>query len=207
MIVYIGQTRARALIARLTALGYREITQRHELPPRRQPWAIDNGAFGDWRANRAFDAKQFRHALARSKDLPTPDFVVVPDRVAAGRDSLALSMEWLDECKTYGSPYLVVQDGMTEADVRAVAPRFEGLFVGGTLPWKIETAVAWVRLAHSIGRRCHIGRVGTPTRVRWARRIGADSIDSCLPLWSASKLDAFVHAVSDSSQQELWGAN
>jgi NADPH:quinone reductase-like Zn-dependent oxidoreductase len=69
------------------------------------------------------------------------------------------------------------------------------LFVGGSLPWKLATGERWVRFAHAHGRRCHIGRVGTPRRVAWARRIGADSIDSCLPLWSRENLDAFVAAV------------
>ena len=201
--VYIGQTRSRALVRRLSDLGYREITQRHELPPRRKPWALDNGAFGDWRAGRPFDAEQFRAALTATQSCTRPDWVAVPDRVAAGRDSLSLSLQWVDECARYAAPYLVVQDGMSEADVLAAIEPFAGLFVGGTLQWKLATSASWVRLAHEHGRQLHIGRVGTPKRVAWARRIGADSIDSCLPLWSAAKLDAFIAAV-EGKQQELW---
>ena len=206
MKVYVGQTRSRALIAELTALGIGEITQRHEVPPRRTPWTLDNGAFGDWRAQRPFDAQQFRGALARARNLSQPDFVVVPDRVAQGRDSLALSLDWRDECADVAPPYLVVQDGMTEDDVVEVLESFDGLFVGGTLPWKLLTGAAWVRLAHAQGRRCHVGRVGTAKRVAWAKRIGADSIDSSLPLWSRSKMAGFVAAIR-STQTELFGGN
>lgn len=200
--VYIGQTRSRALIAELTELGFGEITQRHEVPPRRMPWALDNGAFGDWRAERPFDAAQFRKALADARSVATrPDFVAVPDRVAAGLDSLSLSLEWRDECAELTQPYLVVQDGMTSSDVSAVIDRFGGLFVGGSLPWKIATGSSWVELAHKHSKRCHIGRVGTPRRVAWAKRIGADSIDSCLPLWSRDKLTEFVAAVRGTRRQ------
>ena len=38
MRVYVGQTRARAWIARLTDLGIGECTNRGELPPRRTPF-------------------------------------------------------------------------------------------------------------------------------------------------------------------------
>lgn len=202
MMVYVGQTRSRALISELASLGFGEITQRHEVPPRRMPWALDNGAFGDWRAGRPFDAEQFRGALRDSALVSErPDFVVVPDRVAAGLDSLALSLEWRDECERFGPPYLVVQDGMTERDVADVCAPFAGLFVGGTLAWKVATGSQWVRVAHVHGKRCHIGRVGTPRRVAWAKRIGADSIDSCLPLWSRGKLREFVAAVRGSKPQ------
>lgn len=207
MDVYVGQTRSRALIERLRDLGFGECTQRNEWPPRRYPWVLDNGAFGDWKAGREFNGEEFRSACEWSSALPAserPRWAVCPDRVATGTDSLAFSLTWLDSYESAFpglSWYLAVQDGMTEADVTPVAGRFAGLFVGGTLPWKIRTGEQWVRLAHRLGMPCHIGRVGTPRRVAWARRIGADSIDSCLPLWSSAKLDAFVAAVGATGVQ------
>jgi hypothetical protein len=72
---------------------------------------------------------------------------------------------------------------------------YRGLFVGGSLDWKLATAAAWVELAHARGMRCHIGRVGPADRVRWARDIGADSIDSSLPLRDRGKLVAFLRAL------------
>jgi hypothetical protein len=191
----------------LAELGFGEMTQRHEWPPRRSPWVLDNGAFGDWKAGRDFDDAEFRSACewACAQAPPArPLWAVCPDRVATGTESLAFSLAWLD---TYASAfpdlswYLAVQDGMVEADVVPVSSRFAGLFVGGTLPWKIRTGAEWVVTARRLGMPCHIGRVGTPRRVAWAHRIGADSIDSCLPLWSAQKLDAFVAAVGATGPQ------
>jgi hypothetical protein len=95
---------------------------------------------------------------------------------------------------------------MEPEDVAPVAHHFAGLFVGGTLAWKIKTAARWIRWAHAQARplRCHIGRVGTPDRVRWARRIGADSIDSALPLWSSENLSRFLRALEPEPQRELF---
>lgn len=84
---------------------------------------------------------------------------------------------------------------MTADDVRAAFDGFDGIFVGGTLPWKIRTGAQWVELGHELGVKCHIGRVGTAKRVRWAMRIGADSIDSSLPLWSKENLGVFINAL------------
>ena len=61
--------------------------------------------------------------------------------------------------------------------------------------YKLETAPAWTELAHARGLRVHVGRVGTVQRVRRMKAIGVDSIDSSLPLWSASKLAGFVAAL------------
>jgi len=83
---------------------------------------------------------------------------------------------------------------MTDADVRPHLVAYRGIFVGGSLRWKLATGAAWVRFAHAHGRRCHIGRVGTPERVAWARAIGADSIDSALPVRHAKHL-AFLAAL------------
>lgn len=78
-----------------------------------------------------------------------------------------------------------------------------GLFVGGTLAWKMATGGAWVDEAHGRGLRCHVGRVGIPRRVRWARAIGADSIDSSAPLWSKAKLRAWISAL-ECRQGVMW---
>jgi hypothetical protein len=88
--------------------------------------------------------------------------------------------------------YLVVQEGMTVAEVAAVLDRFSGIFVGGAeMSWKLETAPQWIELAHARGLRCHIGRIGTLARLELARRWRADSVDSCQPLWQLDRLQAF----------------
>jgi hypothetical protein len=122
--------------------------------------------------------------------------------VAGGRESVSESARWVPELAGVAPLYLAVQDGMSADDVRELAPSCAGLFVGGTLEWKLATGARWVRAAHALGLACHVGRVGTMGRIAWARRIGADSIDSCLPLWSAAKLDRFLRALH-STQTEL----
>lgn len=206
MLVFVGQTRSRKLIARLTELGFGECTSRGEWPPRRYPSFQDNGAFPDWTRGRDFDNAAFlRDCESANAAAIPPVFTVCPDRVATGLDSLAFSLDWLD---SYGSRfpalrwYLAVQDGMAVSDVRAVMDRFAGIFIGGSLPWKIATGAQWVTLAHELGKPCHIGRVGTAKRVRWAMRIGADSIDSSAPLWAEANLQRFIGAL-EARQGEL----
>jgi hypothetical protein len=203
--MYVGQTRSRALIAELSALGWGEMTQPDEWPPRRQPWALDNGAFKAWRGGEPFDGAAFLDVVRRSHGAP-PDFVVCPDIVAGGAASLALSLGWARILAPFRLPLaLVVQDGMGEPEVLAAlgAHPFVALFVGGSMSWKLRTGAAWVALAHAAGIACHVGRVGTGRRIAWARRIGADSVDSCLPLWSADNLARAVGAAL-STQLEIW---
>lgn len=210
MMVYVGQTRSSKLIPRLSAFGFGEIVQRYEMAPRRRPYAIDNGAYGDWTNKRTFDEYEFKAAVAQSLYLDywyedgAPDFIVVPDLVAGGLASLAFSLQFVPWLEDRGIPlYLVLQDGMTEGDVEPCLSSFQGLFVGGTLPWKIKTGEQWVKFAHDHELPCHIGRVGTARRFAQATRIGADSIDSCLPLWCEKYLQQFVMAVQG-AQPDLW---
>ena len=216
MKVYVGQTRSTRLLAKLRELGFGEMTVRSEWPPRRAPWALDNGAFTDWKAKRPFDERTFLRVLDRMHearddagppDIPAPDFLVVPDIVAGGLNSLGFSLKWGERLRRRGwcGPlYLAVQDGMERADVVPYVHLFQGLFVGGTLRWKLKTAEEWIALARLRGLPCHIGRVGTAPRVRWARRIGASSIDSALPLWSAANLHRFIRALTHGQQELLF---
>lgn len=204
MKVYVGQTRSAKLVRRLWELGIGECTVRGELPPRRRPWFFDNGAFGDWRAERPFDEAQFVADIeAMRLAVDKPDFVVLPDRVAGGLDSLRESLGWVRRLWDFRL-YLAVQDGMTPADLpfNEEMLHVRGLFVGGTLEWKIRTGADWVKAAHRGGRQCHVGRVGTEDRIAWARRIGADSIDSSLPLFSEDNLRRFLRGLKG-AQREL----
>ena len=208
MRVYVGQTRSRQLIAKLSALGFGECTQPREWPPRRHPWFLDNAAFSAWRLGRPFDDAAFSSALLKvAADGRWLDFGVCPDIVAGGLASLAFSLDWRTRCES-ALPgqrwYLAAQDGMEAHDVDAHIANFAGIFVGGSLPWKLRRAAEWVEYAHRRGVQCHIGRVGTEDRVRWARRIGADSIDSCLPLWSADNLARFLRGLDEHPAQTSW---
>ena len=91
---------------------------------------------------------------------------------------------------------------MTPTQVAEVLPLFGGVFVGGAeMSWKLGTAPDWIALAHAHGLRCHIGRIGTLARLELARRLGADSIDSCQPLWNLDRLEAFGLAASDTGER------
>lgn len=201
MIAYVGQTRGKKLTRELIRHGIGECTLPVEWPPRRVPYFLDNGAFPAWTANEPWDRCAFEEVLGLVEGYEAqPDFVVAPDVVAGGHVSLELSLEWLPRL---GPPaYLAVQDGMEESRVReALTEGFAGVFVGGTLEWKLATGARWVEFAHELGLRCHIGRVGTADRVQWAAEIGADSIDSSLPLWSAENLRRFTEALEVSRAQ------
>lgn len=206
MKVYIGQTRSRKLIARLNSWGFGEMTVREEFPPKRTPFAFDNGAYKDWTAGRAFAGGVFGEKVEQIRDSGIrPDFLVVPDIVAGGSSSLAFSEKWVPSLIGVAPLYLAVQDGMVEGEAaKACELPYAGIFVGGTLRWKIHTGARWVRFAHERQMPCHIGRVGTYNRTRWARRIGADSIDSALPLWSEENLQRFLAGLRDGKQTEMF---
>lgn len=196
MRMYIGQTRSHSLVAELAAAGFGECVQPDEWLPRRaaQGWFLDNAAFKDWKAGRPFDGARFRRAFERLAAAPAPDFIVVPDIVAGGSASLDLSTAWWLEVgelarSTWGEDvplYVAVQDGMSADDILGaiglVAGGRGGIFIGGTTDWKLAAAPGIILEAHRAGVPVHIGRIGSGKRIVWARAIGADSVDSCVPL-------------------------
>jgi hypothetical protein len=207
MRIYVGQTRAADLTRRLWRLGIGECTARGELPPRRRPWFYDNGAFSDWRAGRPFDTYAFLRDIKCIHDaLDRPEFIVLPDIVGGGLASLEASRHWIPYVRGLAPLYIAVQDGMQAADLEPLWGKINGLFVGGTLRWKVRTGGSWVQLARLHGKPCHIGRCGSVRRVRWAMRIGATSIDSALPLWSEENLARFLKALEPAAQMELEAA-
>lgn len=146
------------------------------------PCAMDNGAFQFWRRGFPFMADVFRRTIAKAYEVGLSfDFIVCPDLVAGGMDSLDFSMEWArGELRSVPRLALAVQDGMTPKDLTPGyhLRRFSHLFVGGTVEWKWRTAQEWIDYAHEHGKKCHIGQVGTLERLRAADRMGADSVDS-----------------------------
>ena len=142
-------------------------------------WALDNGAFSSWLHNKPFDERGFEESLIKvERSKIRPDFIVCPDIVAGGMDSLFFSLKWVHRIPAGIPAYLAVQDGMTPQIIDKYMFYFDGLFVGGSLDWKLKTGKIWVDFAHSNRMKCHIGRVGTFKRIVWALNIGADSIDS-----------------------------
>lgn len=203
---YVGQTRSAKLTEKLRLLGIGEATQPDEWPPRRTPYFLDNGAFKLWTSGQPFNEERFMRVVERvDSEGPQPEFIVVPDKVADPA-SLEYSLSWVARLQGVAPLALVVQDGMTEQQVEAAVKKgFSVLFVGGSLKWKFETAPAWVRLAKRLNIPCHIGRIGTRGRARWAREIGASSVDSCTPLFSEGNLSRWLEGMKSEYQSNMFG--
>lgn len=142
--------------------------------------AIDNGAWPAFQRKRPWDARRFRACYLRHG--PGADFVVAPDIVAGGAQSLALTRQWLPELlaapELAGARVLIaVQDGMTEAEVAPLLGGRVGLFLGGSTEWKLATMAQWGRAAARKAVWYHVARVNTARRTHMAIAAGAWSID------------------------------
>jgi hypothetical protein len=185
--IYIGNVGAKNVINLMKSKGWGRVhlANSWRYPEVGVPWILDNGAFSYWKNNLPFDEKRFEDALIKTElSKIIPDFVVVPDMVMQGYDSLDFSMKWLNRIPAAHNCFLAVQDGMEVSVIEDVLDLFDGIFVGGSLEWKLKSSSEWVTLAHKHKKPCHVGRVGTFRRLVWAKSIGVDSIDS----------STFVHA-------------
>lgn len=170
---------------------------------------LDNGAFKYWLKGEPFKERPFFNLIEKSlKSGKRADFLVLPDLIGRGKESLEFSASYAEKLKGIEIPFaLALQDGMEEGEVRDFVSCYcvEVLFVGGTTRWKWETAPKWVRLAEELGIKCHIGRVPSVKRIYQARKLGAHSIDSTAPLWEERKFIGYIEAVMrvSSCQQTL----
>jgi hypothetical protein len=141
-----------------------------------ETYALDNGAWTAYRTGRPFDEAAFLAAVealgARAQ------FVVVPDIVCGGLDSLRFSEGWLPRLGDVGRRRLLaVQNGMEPEDVRPFLSRDVGIFVGGDTAWKERTLPLWGELARESGCYLHVGRVNSARRIRLCQLSGAHSFD------------------------------
>lgn len=193
----------------LREAGIRELTQpgyEMRTGPRITPWGFDNGQFRKFQDGQPFDEAEWLDTCDLVATKPAPDFGLVPDLVGDPR-SLAFSAKWIgpSAAKVKTDWYLAVQEGMAVEDVDAAirSDGFRGVFVGGaSLLWKYQTTPTWLELARSHGVPCHVGRIGIPKRIRWARRVGVDSIDSSQGLWTYPRVQQLIAAWRDDVAQE-----
>lgn len=110
--------------------------------------------------------------------------------------TLVESARWYDKIRELGYPVaLVAQDGLDPADVPW--DKIDAIFVGGSDDYKVGTAppprvralkadgtplgipgsIGVVQEAKRRGKWVHIGRVNSLARYRFARLVGADSVD------------------------------
>jgi hypothetical protein len=175
---YASHTRTRRNIETFRKFGWRILLS----PENPKPidgfrFAIDNGAWRSYQQKLSFDSEGF----ARLIDMhgAAADFVVIPDIVCGGLESLKFSLSWMDRLQGLKLLLLPVQDGMNADDVGAVLRRYPGLgiFLGGSTEWKERTMYGWGMVAHALGCYYHVGRVNSCRRIRLAQEAGADSID------------------------------
>lgn len=199
---YASRTGTKRNLAALRAAGWRlmisrEGVWRHE----GFPYCIDNGAWTDFRTGRDFDTNKFQKlidALGRQAD-----FVVAPDIVAGGVNSLQLSLCWLAPLLVRTKLVLVpVQDGMEPKHlVGVVQPKRVGIFLGGSTEWKLATMRQWGEFCAQRGVHYHVGRVNTLKRIRLAHIAGADSIDGS----SASRYAVTLPMLDFAARQwDMW---
>ena len=134
-------------------------------------------------------------------------WVVVPDIVGRGLESLAFSEAWLPRLEGSAPLLLAVQDGMVPADVAALVGSQLGIFLGGSTEWKVRTCGEWGRFAKATGAYFHVARVNTLERLRLAHRCGADSIDGSGPsrfALHAEKMSRWVREIDRDIQPNLF---
>jgi hypothetical protein len=139
-------------------------------------YCLDNGAWADFQAGRAFDGDAFE--LLIDKLGAGADWIVLPDIVAGGIASLELSLRWSNRCLSCCPLVLIaVQDGMEEHDLEHLVGRNVGIFLGGTTAWKLATMARWGLFSARHGVHYHVARVNSERRIWMAIAAGADSID------------------------------
>lgn len=139
-------------------------------PARNASWALDNGVFGAFTANREWSEEPFYSYLDRYS-IWKPIWAVVPDAVGNRDKTLAMWSDHWHAVAAFGVPLaFAAQDGMTPADVPSNA---DVVFVGGTTAWKWRTLRQWT----SAFPRVHVGRVNSRRLLDQAEEAGAESCD------------------------------
>ncbi len=134
----------------------------------------------------------------------TADWVVAPDIVTGGLESLALSLQWIPRILDVAPmAMLAVQDGMTIDDVAPHVGDRVGIFVGGGDVWKIQTLPMWCEYGRRAGVWVHAARVNTAKRIALAADHGAASFDGS----SASRYVKTLPLLDRSRRRlDLWGS-
>lgn len=138
------------------------------------PFALDNGAFGCFQRGEPFNWAKFNALVGALGDAAA--WVVAPDIVAGGLESLRMSVKWRedwDSCPVL----LAVQDGMAPEDVAPFLDETTGVAVGGSTEFKIKTLPIWARLAARSNCYLHVLRVNTRRRLAACSLAGAHSVD------------------------------
>jgi hypothetical protein len=180
VIAYASATRTRRNLCALNSAGWRMLISaaapQNYLPGWR--YALDNGAWSAFQNGTAFDELAFKSAVGAMG--AGADWVIAPDVVCGGLESLAYSLEWLDwTCARSRRVLIAVQDGMTPADLAPFVGRDVGIAIGGSTEWKEEQLArgGWGDLTRPRGAWLHCLRVNTARRIAMCASAGVDSFD------------------------------
>lgn len=197
MIMYASRTGTRRNLAALRDAGWRLlVSAAGALRNEGFPYALDNGAWSAFQQGHPFNERAF--AIALDKMGREADWVVIPDIVAGGKQSLDLSLRWMRRClDSCGKALIAVQDGLEPTDVAPFIGERIGVFVGGSTPWKLKTMSAWGDLGREKGCWVHVGRVNTARRIHQCAHAGCTSFDGT----SASRFAVTVPQLTHAAQQ------
>lgn len=170
-------------------------------------FAVDNGCYSAHVRNVDWPESDFIRMLNRIKESGLrPDFIVIPDKVADAEKTLELADRWVSDLRDRYPDfpkYMTVQDGMEPSDVEPYLSSIDGIFVGGTLDWKLDTMRTWCQLAHDRGIGCHVGRIGPIKRMFLAELSGADSIDSTTWVQVRGGIERYVGSYKKQTKLEV----
>lgn len=205
MICYASRTGTKRNLAALRAHGWGLLVSRAGVWRTEGFGRIcgDNGAWADFQAGRAFDEDAYDRFLDWLAAQPVvADWLVLPDIVAGGLKSLALSARYLNRCLSLTPLVLIaVQDGMTTDDLAPIVGPAVGIFLGGSTEWKIERMAEWGRFCAGREVYYHVARVNSIKRVSQAIAAGAHSIDGSSASRYAVSLPKLAYAAN---QQDLF---
>lgn len=203
MTAYASRTGTRTTLAAMREAGWRLLVSaagalRTEGFER---YALDNGAWSAFQQQTKFDETAFGRALEKVGE--KADWVVLPDIVAGGMESLDFSLQWLERLQGFPQTLLLaVQDGMTPDDVRDLLSPAVGIFLGGSTEWKLQTMEAWGVLARRRNCYFHVGRVNSARRIAMCSAAGASSFDGTSVTRFANTLPRLDAALSFAGEQK-----
>jgi hypothetical protein len=162
------------------------------------PWAADNDAYV------RFDERRFGVLLDALEGLGGCLFCAAPDAVTDTPKTLRLFDEWASVIQRRGLPVaLVLQDGMTTASIPWRT--LDAVFIGGTTTYKLGAdAARIIQHARARGLWCHMGRVNSAQRIRYAASIGCHSVDgTSYARWRDVHLRAGILAAHHAREPQL----
>lgn len=201
MIGYASRTGTRSTLAALRAAGWRLlVSAAGELRPEGMRHGVDNGAWTAYQRGQLIDLDRYSRALNKlGRDA---DFVVMPDIVCGGEDSLELTFRWMQRTLALTQVALVaVQDGHETWQIDELLGPRVGVFVGGTTEWKVQTMGKWAAAARTAGAWCHVGRVNTRRRIVACGVAGVTSFDGTSVTQFPSTLPLLQGAVAMARSQ------